>query len=255
MRKKMEPRLFFLLCFMPALLAQTDRGVITGTVNDSTGAVIAGAQVTAIHVTTKASFKTVTTSAGEFTVPSLPVGTYELRIEQTGFKTYVRDNVGLEAGATLRLNAQLEVGTTQQTVLVVADVQMLQSESAKVSTQVVNKLVDELPLVVSGTMRSPFDLANTTGDVGGTSTGTDGNFRIGGGKPGRFGMTLDGISSLTGFDAQTADIDMVNQPSVDAITEFSVSSGRIQSRVLARLRRLGDFRLQVRHQRVSRQCV
>ena len=218
--------LFALLALMAAnLSAQTDRGVITGTVKDATGAAVTGAQVTAVHRGTDSNYKTVSTASGDFTIPSLPVGTYQLRVESPGFKTHVRDNVLLAGGTTLRLDAELELGTTLQTVEVTEVVQMLQSENARVSTQVVSKLVDELPLVVGGTMRSPFDLANITGDVGGTATQNDNNFRIGGGRPGRFGMTLDGISSLTSFDTQNAGIDMVNQPSVDAITEFAVTSG------------------------------
>ena len=55
-------------------MAQTDRGVITGTVKDASGAVVPGAQVTAIQASTNASFKTNTTTSGDFTVPSLPVG-------------------------------------------------------------------------------------------------------------------------------------------------------------------------------------
>src|ERR1039457_7353162 len=64
------------LCAVANLLAQTDRGVITGTVKDVSGAVVPGAQVTAIQTNTNASFKTKTTTSGDFTVPSLPVGTY-----------------------------------------------------------------------------------------------------------------------------------------------------------------------------------
>jgi len=119
-------------------------------------------------------------------------------------------------GATLRIDVELELGTTQQTVMVNANVQMLQNESARVA--VGSKLVDELPLVVGGTMRGVFDLALITGDVGGTDIN---NLRIGGGHPGRFAMTLDGISALTGYDTQDSDHTSINTPSVDAITEFA----------------------------------
>ena len=63
------------LCVMASLMAQTDRGVITGTVKDTSGAVVPGAQITAIQTGTNANFKTRTTASGDFTVPSLPVGT------------------------------------------------------------------------------------------------------------------------------------------------------------------------------------
>ena len=128
------------LCFICATAAaQTDRGVITGAVKDATGAVVPGAKVTAVFVGTETNYKTTTTASGDFTVPSLPVGTYQLKIESQGFKTYLRDNVVLATGATLRIDVELELGTTQQTVMVNANVQMLQSESARVATQVGSK--------------------------------------------------------------------------------------------------------------------
>jgi len=88
-----------LICATTVLLAQTDRGVITGAVKDATGAVVPGAKVTAVYLDTETNYETTTTASGNFTVPSLPVGTYQLKIESPGFKTHVRDNVALATGA------------------------------------------------------------------------------------------------------------------------------------------------------------
>src|ERR1035441_107685 len=112
-----------------AVFAQTDRGVITGTIKDASGAVVPAAQVSAVQTGTNARFRTNSTTTGDFTVPSLPVGTYRVRVEITGFKTYIADNVVVGAGATVLLNVALEVGTAQQTVEVFANAQMLQQES------------------------------------------------------------------------------------------------------------------------------
>jgi hypothetical protein len=71
------------LVFAIQLLAQGDRGTITGTVRDASGAVVPGAPVTAIQRNTNASYKTTTSTAGDFTVPSLPVGTYQVRVEKS----------------------------------------------------------------------------------------------------------------------------------------------------------------------------
>ena len=151
------------VCAMASLMAQTDRGVITGTVKDASGAVVPGAQVTAIQTSTNATFKTKTTTSGDFTVPSLPVGNYQVRVENTGFKTHIASNVVVSAGATVPLDVALELGTTQQTVEVVANAQLLQTEAGRVATEVSNRLVDELPVVVNGAVRSPFDLSASTG--------------------------------------------------------------------------------------------
>src|SRR5438132_1110303 len=84
----------------PCLRAEGDRGIITGTVKDPSGAAMPRAVVTAIHLVTNTSYKTSTTASGDFTVPALHVGDYQVRVENTGFKTQVENNVAVAAGAT-----------------------------------------------------------------------------------------------------------------------------------------------------------
>ena len=72
-----------------------------------------------------------------------------------------------------------KLGTTQQTVEVQANAQMLQTDTARVSTEVSNKLVDDLPLVVNGAVRSPFDLAATTAEARAAGTPTSGSAEAG----------------------------------------------------------------------------
>jgi len=222
MRNKLQVLAVLCLCAMPGLLAQTDRGVVTGTVRDASGAVVPGAQVSATQTGTNARFRSTTTSAGDFTVPSLPVGTYRVRVENTGFKTYIADNVVVGAGSTVNLTISLEVGTSQQTIEVSANAQMLQAESARVATEVSNRMVDDLPILVNGAVRSPFDLSSTTAEVSST-----GQYRVGGGKGGAYGMTLDGSSVTTAgqLDSNGVTWTQINTPSLDALTEFSVTSG------------------------------
>jgi Carboxypeptidase regulatory-like domain len=204
------------------LRAQGDRGIITGIVKDATGAVVPGVRVTAIHLATNANYKASTTAAGDFTVPDLPVGNYQLRVESTGFKTEVANDIVVAAGATVRLDLALELGATQQTVEVGAHAQILQGDTARVSTEVSNRLVDDLPILVNGAVRSPFDLATTTAEVAGSG---DSNLRIGGGRIGGFGMTLDGTAiTVARPDAQVS-WSQINSPSVEALTEFSVEAG------------------------------
>jgi len=75
------------------LRAQGDRGIITGTVKDPSGAAMPRAVVTAIQLATNTSYKTSTTASGDFTVPALPVGNYNVRVEKSGFKTQIESNV------------------------------------------------------------------------------------------------------------------------------------------------------------------
>src|SRR5215813_1852962 len=133
MKREIRASLAVIALTAAVLLAQGDRGVITGTVKDATGAVMPGAHVTAIHLATNTSYRADTTASGDFTVPALPVGDYQVRIENAGFKTHVATDIVVAAGATIRLDVALELGVTQQTVEVAANAQLVQSETARVS--------------------------------------------------------------------------------------------------------------------------
>src|SRR5262249_47465863 len=123
---------------------------------------------------------------------------------------------------TVRLDVALELGSTQQTIEVATNAQILQTDTARVSTEVSSKLVNELPLLVNGAVRSPFDLATTTPEVAG---GGDSSLRGGGGRIGAYGMTLDGPAvTVARPDAQVS-WSQITSPSVEALTEFSVEAG------------------------------
>lgn len=143
-----------------ALLGQSKRGVIAGAVLDTTGAVVPGAKVTLTNVATNVTLNSQTNEVGAFTFPSLPVGEYNLRVEKEGFKPALRTAITVNAASSVRLDITLEVGAAAQAVEIRADAIVLQTDSAKSSTTITNKLVDELPLVVGGALRSVFDLAN-----------------------------------------------------------------------------------------------
>ncbi len=204
------------------LWAQGDRGIITGVVKDASGAVIPGVQVTAVHQDTNTNFRAETTASGDFTVPALPVGQYKVRVEHSGFKTQIADNVLVDPGATVRLDLVMEVGTTQQTVEVQARAATLTTDTARVSTEMSSKMVNELPIIVNGTVRSPFDLAATTAEAQGSG---DTGLRIGGGRVGVYGVTLDGTAASTARPDSQVTWTGYNSPSVEALTEFNVEAG------------------------------
>src|SRR5579885_27042 len=203
-----------------AAFAQSERGTITGTILDSSGAVVPGARVTVTHVATNSATQVVSAESGDYTAVNLPVGQYSLRVEKEGFRAAVQSGIALNAASTARVDVTLEVGAAQQTVEIQAYVQQLQTTDAKTSVTITNKLVDELPLVVGGALRSPFDLAQLTPEA---KNYGDQGFSIGGGQASSFGVTLDGISAATTRALQTSWI-AYNSPSVEAITEFTVDS-------------------------------
>ncbi len=202
------------------LLGQSDRGSISGTVSDSTGAVIPGAKVIVTNPSTNATLSTTSSESGDYTAPNLSVGIYSVRVEREGFKPALLNNVNVNAGLNARGDITLEVGASQQVVEVQAQAAALQTEDAKAATTITNKLVDDLPLVVGGALRSPFDLATLTPEA---KNFGDNNFALGGGQSASYGTNLDGVSANT-TRALTASWVAVNTPSVEAITEFTVES-------------------------------
>ena len=231
-RKLFLTTLLFALTLSVAV-AQTDRGTITGTIVDSSGASVPGATVTVTNTATNSASSAVTSSDGLYTIPSLPPGTYKVRVEKTGFKASEIAQVALSAGSNSTANMTLTVGQVSDTVEISSALgAQLQTENAKTSSQISNKQIDQLPLVVSGTMRSAFDLSALTpeakniglgGNAGTQGPGYTSQYSIGGGQGGSWGVTLDGASAGTGRFGSTEWANL-NTPSIDAITEFAVDT-------------------------------
>ena len=133
-----------------AAFGQSERGAITGTVHDESGAVIAGAKVTVTEIATGTTLSLASNDSGDYTGPNLSVGVYSVRVEKEGFRAATMSGVVLNTGATARADFTLQVGAATQSVEVQAQAVTLSTDSATTSATVVNKLVDELPLVVSG---------------------------------------------------------------------------------------------------------
>src|SRR5579859_608033 len=102
------------------LLAQTPTGAITGIVADPTQAAVAGASVIVTNLATGGVVRAQTNSAGVYNAPSLPVGTYELRVETPGFKAYVAQNIVIEVTRLVRVDVTLQLGDVQEKMTVQA---------------------------------------------------------------------------------------------------------------------------------------
>jgi hypothetical protein len=212
--------LLFATLFSASLVfGQSERGNITGVVTDASGAPLPGAPVTVANTDTNTAAHVSTTSTGEYNVPNLPPGVYRVEVTAPGFKTFVVDRITMTAGATLRADAQLQVGQLNESVEVTAQAIQMQTDDAKISNAVQNKLVDELPLVVGGALRSPFDLVTTVPE----SKGSGNTLSLGGGQAASWGATLDGLSVNTNRSADATETAYMT-PSVEAITEFSVDT-------------------------------
>ncbi|HWD99343.1 MAG TPA: carboxypeptidase-like regulatory domain-containing protein [Bryobacteraceae bacterium] len=213
-----------LLCFSIFAIsgfAQSERGTITGAVRDSSGAVIPGAAVKITNEATNVSLDTVTNAAGDYTLPSLPPASYTVRVEKQGFRPFETKGLTLQAGGTVRADATLQVGAASQTVEVQANAVQLQTEDARQSTVLENRLINDLPLQVAGTVRTPFDLAGVTPEA--KNVGGDNGFMLAGGQAAAYGTSLDGVSANTSRALSKSWI-ASNSPSVEAIDQFSVDT-------------------------------
>ncbi len=166
--------LVILLGVVLPLFGQSDRGTITGTVSDPSGAVIPGATVTATNVATGVANKVTTTGAGAYTIPLLPFGNYRLTVEKAGFKTEVRENLPLLVGQTIKVDFTLEVGAATQRVEVRAEAPVLQAATTQLQTNLTGREVRELPLAMQGETRSAIEFIRLVPGVTGAQTGMNG---------------------------------------------------------------------------------
>src|ERR1700756_657650 len=121
-------------------------GSISGVVTDASGAVIPGAKVVAIDTQTGIKTSVTTDSKGFFNFPALPVGNYDLEITQTGFRTYHKSGLVIDANAALRADASLTVGTISEKIEVTTDTVHVETESTQMGEVVTGKTMTAVPL-------------------------------------------------------------------------------------------------------------
>src|SRR5215469_12014764 len=183
--------LFVIVC--AAALAQMSTSEITGSVRDTSGAVVPGAAVSATNEATGISYRQTTTAAGLFAFPALPVGTYTVQAETKGFKTSKKSGNVLVVGTPLAVDITLEVGQASDTVTVEATAAALQTETASVGNVVNEKAIQDLPL--NG--RNPLNLLVLEPGVVQRSAGAGGDsgIHVNGSRDRAFNVTIDGIEA------------------------------------------------------------
>jgi hypothetical protein len=201
-------------------VAQSDRGAITGTVADGSGALIPGAAITLTNAETGYRSETVSTTTGNYTLAALPVGVYKLTVEHPGFSKSEQNNITVQVAVTTRVDVALQLGTATQSVEVSAESTLLKTESGEQSTTITGKQINAMPInfgIGAGAIRNPLSFTNMTpgATINGwnniTVNGTNGNFRI----------LFEGQESGSGLDPRVSD---ESQPSVEAIEEFTLQT-------------------------------
>ena len=134
-----------ILLAAPALRGQ-GTGSVTGVVSDASQARLPGATVAVTNLDTGVSATVTTNEAGEYTIPLLQVGRYELTAGAPGFRTHAQSGLLVELGRVSRLDLALEVGEVTETVEVVGSAPLVESESSTVGQFIENKAVTDMPL-------------------------------------------------------------------------------------------------------------
>lgn len=136
---------FALLCFAGVSLGQST-ATLQGTVKDEKGSVVPGAKVTARNLATGIERTTQSDSDGNYQIASLPVGSYSIGVEASGFKRQLVSNMSVEVGRTIEKDFSLEVGTLEQNVNVTADTPVIETTTMSVGQVINQRTVQEIPL-------------------------------------------------------------------------------------------------------------
>ena len=147
MRLRSVLALFFAACIgtIP-LFGVGTTGTIVGTVKDNSGAVVANAGVVVRNQETNATRHVQTNESGDYTVPLLPPGNYEVVVENTGFRRAVFKDIALAVDQTVRVDATLKIGEMNQEVTVASVVPLVQTDTSTIGQVVEEKQVETLPL-------------------------------------------------------------------------------------------------------------
>jgi hypothetical protein len=126
--------------------AQVLYGSMVGHVQDSSEAAVPGASVTILNTDTNQSRQTTTNEAGDYSFPTIPSGTYELKIGKPGFGGFARTGIAVTINSISRVDASLQVGAVSETVTVGAESPALQTDRSEVRSEVTSRALESLPV-------------------------------------------------------------------------------------------------------------
>ena len=219
---------FFVIFFSCSILAlaQSNRGGISGTVFDSTGAVVPGATVTITNVATNQEIKVITSEAGTYSVPLLEPVTYNVTVELKGFKTWVKKDVKVDTAIVATVNATLETGELTTQIVVQAETAAVNTESGVAADTITERQIRDIPLVNRSVLDLALTLPNVSGDAGtenpaivAVTTCPGCNLSLNGGRPMNTLMMADGANNTGVSLART----MVSF-SPETVQEFTVQT-------------------------------
>src|SRR5579859_4822394 len=191
-----------LIVSTPALRAQIDMGGVAGTIKDPSGALAPGAQITLTNEATRVAQKTRSSSSGAYVFEAVPAGSYTLKVEASGFKTYIATEIQVHVQNVVTADVVLNVGAVSEVVTVTSQLQLLQAQDASLGQTIGTRAVNDLPLNgrnwlsltqgSAGTYLAPAGSANTVPSPSGQNfTAIMSN----GAEPGQVDFRLNGVNN------------------------------------------------------------
>ncbi len=189
-------------------------GTLVGTVTDSTGAVVPGARITVTNLETAFISKGETNSEGAYYIPFLAVGTYELRVESAGFKSYLQTGIQVRAAEVPRIDVRLDIGATSESVQVTGGAALLETETSQVSQTMEHTAIQQIPILQMKAHRLLYYVEGL--QIRGADASVLGQ------SSSALGFTLDGVSGKTSVRDAIGDTNTSVQPALDALAEAKV---------------------------------
>jgi hypothetical protein len=220
-----------LLCLLcGSLQAQETRGTILGRVTDSSGAVIVGAKVTAINTTTQVQTFWATNASGDYLLPLLNPGTYDLTAKIAGFKTYRRLGIPVRVVDRVTIDIALEIGEISEQVKVVGEAPLIEAATASTGQVMDNKSIIELPnldgnpLMLSSLAVGVLNFTPASGTMASAMSGPS-SFSVDGVRTNYNDFSMDGApNTQRGIIAYAPPADMVQEFKIQTAT-FDVTQG------------------------------
>jgi hypothetical protein len=206
------------VCSNSTLDAQTVQGVVTGTVVDSTGAVIPAADLSLTNDGTGVSQEEKSHQDGSFRFPLVPPGTYTLTTKAGGFTTRQIKNIVVDASQTVPVSVTMSVATTQTTVEVSAQESLVQTATSDLATTISQRTIESMPLLT----RNVFDLAFAAPAV---TQGMNFNATSGGARESGTTFMLNGADNNDNFSEGGVNI----QPALESVAEFTMLTNNMSA--------------------------
>ena len=204
---------------------QVDEGSITGTVQDTSGAVVANASVTLLNKDQGTTLQTKTSSDGLYTFSPVRIGHYSITVTAKGFAKTTQQNLMVDVSQNLMVNVQLKPGAATETVEVTTAPPLLQTEDASVGQVVSQQTINDMPLNGRNfTFLAQLGAGAQTPQADTRGNAASGAFSANGLRPAQNNYLLDGIDNNSNAVDFLNGTNFVILPPVDAIQEFKVQT-------------------------------